>query len=407
MKTKLLILIIFLLSGFSSYSQVFSGDLPGIDSFWTNDAVTAYIEDLYNDGDSILHITGVFRKVNNIDANKICSWDGSEIIFYGSDTGIDGFPNCVQMYNDTLYIGGQFYNYNDPSRNYLTIWNGESWQGSAAGQPRGPIWDMCLYNGKLCIAGNFTYIGEQNYGRIALYDGAEWENIGDLGTLAYAVESFNGDLLYAGGHYSYGIKKYLGGTDWETFEDTPNDFLFCLKADTFNTFLYAGGMFTHMGNLRSRGIVMWDGFKWNSMHYEYGSTVAKKAIAIYRGDVYTGNNFTYDEATDTYNYFIARWDGESWDSIGGNFNSTIGAIEVFRDEIYIGGYFRTYNGGQRNKGLVKLTMPDNGCNYIKPRINTFADTVYLGSGASTGSATAEALALSIAEVSFFNNNPYV
>ncbi|MDR2009054.1 MAG: PKD domain-containing protein, partial [Bacteroidales bacterium] len=179
----------------------------------------------------------------------------------------------------------------------------------------------------------------------------------------------------------------------------PNDYLYALKADTFNTFLYAGGMFTRMGNLRSRGIAMWDGFKWNSMHYEYGSTVGQKAIAIYRGDVYTGSNFTYDEATDTYNYFIARWNGESWDSIGGNFDDTMGAIEVFQNEIYIGGGFRTYNGGQRNKGLVKLTMPDNGCNYIKPRINTFADTVYLGSGASTSSATAE--------MHFFNNNPYV
>ncbi|MDD4150405.1 MAG: PKD domain-containing protein [Bacteroidales bacterium] len=96
--------------------------------------------------------------------------------------------------------------------------------------------------------------------------------------------------------------------------------------------------------------------------------------------------------------FITKWNGESWDSIGGAFNITIFALEVFRDTLYIGGTFKYWGGSspvpdKRSKDLVKLYMPDNGCDYLKPRINTWADTFYLNGGEAV--------------VNLYNNNPYV
>jgi hypothetical protein len=137
---------------------------------------------------------------------------------------------------------------------------------------------------------------------------------------------------------------------------------------------------------------MWDGFSWHPMNYEHGNTVWDKALAVYRGDLYTGHARAYNEESGINNFFICRWDGEQWDSLGGGFNDGIFALEVFQDELYIGGGFTTYDG-QPSKGMRKMSFPDNGCNYIKPRINTHSDIFYIRN--EEGAAA-----------QFYNNNPY-
>ncbi|NCC88576.1 MAG: PKD domain-containing protein, partial [Clostridia bacterium] len=186
------------------------------------------------------------------------------------------------------------------------------------------------------------------------------------------------------------------GTQWETFPVKPNDFVFELKADTINTFLYVGGQFTAVAGEPSVGSAMWDGFNWHPLGDYCGATVWQQAMEIYRGDLYTGGGLIDNEGN--LDMYIAKWNGESWDSIGGNFSSSIFALEIFRDTLYIGGAFRTWDsiqngGGIRSKGMVKLYMPDNGCDYLKPRINTYADTFYLNGGEAV--------------VNLYNNNPYV
>jgi hypothetical protein len=126
-----------------------------------------------------------------------------------------------------------------------------------------------------------------------------------------------------------------------------------------------------------------------------GSTVWQQAMEIYRGDLYTGGGLINNEGN--LDMYITKWNGESWDSIGGNFSSSIFALELFRDTLYIGGAFQTWDsvpdgGGIRSKGMVKLYMPDNGCDYLKPRINAYTHTFYLNNG--------EAIA------NLYNNNPY-
>jgi len=229
--------------------------------------------------------------------------------------------------------------------------------------------------------------------KIAAYTGEEWLNVGDLGHWCKALAVFN-DELYAGGYW--GVKRYLGGEDWELFDVVPNGYVNELMIDTINSFMFVGGQFWAIDGQDSWGSAIWDGFNWVPMgNSVVGSTVNSQASAIYRGEYYVGNGISTLE--DGIEIFVKKWNGVAWDSIGGCFNDAISAIEVFRDTLYIGGGF-TYWGGnspvpdKRNKGLVKLYMPNNGCDYLKPRINTWADTVYLEGGE--------------AELNFYNNNPY-
>jgi hypothetical protein len=397
MKVKNLILIMILqvfLTPAISFSQVWDDNFVGIDSLYHPLGGVINLNDFYNYDDTVLYIAGSFSNVNNFEANGIISWNTDTIQTY--QVGMEwGVINAVHIYRDTLYIGGSFQSASgEPNTARLAIWNGESWQGTSLGQPDGWIYDFTQFHDTLFICGDYFHIGSQSFNMIAAYNGEDWINVGSFGMWASALEVFNGEL-YAGGYW--GIRKYLGGTQWETFPVKPNDFVFELKADTTNTFLYVGGQFTSVAGQPSVGSAMWDGFNWHPLGNYCGATVWQQAMEIYRGDLYTAGGIYYTD-DEEYRTFITRWNGESWDSIGGGFSDNISAIELFRDTLYIGGGFQTWSPvnpevKQRNKGMVKLFMPDNGCDYLKPRINAYADTFYLNGGEAV--------------VNLYNNNPYV
>ncbi|MBN2779246.1 MAG: PKD domain-containing protein [Bacteroidales bacterium] len=397
MRKILIIVICFVYILNQVAAQVWSDDFIGLDSI-TNISTPEeinpiYLMDIYNSGDSILFFGGGFYYVNDIEAHGIGSWNGDTV--YSFQDGVDwGLIESIIEYNDTLYIGGSFNTAsNNPNTARLAVWNGEGWQSPSIGQPGSEVRDFCIYHDTLFIAGNFSTIGGVSFDKIAAYNGEEWINVGSFGMYARALEVFNGEL-YAGGYW--GVRRYLGGTEWEIFDIVPNGQINELTVDTINTFLFVGGQITQIDGEDSWGSAVWDGFNWTPMGVFYGNTVFSQASAMYRGEYYLGNGYYFHE-DDTYETFIKKWNGESWDSIGGNFNDNILSLEVFRDTLYIGGGF-TYWGGdspiadKRSKGLVKLYMPDNGCDYLKPRINTYADTFYLEGGE--------------VDVNLYNNNPY-
>jgi hypothetical protein len=391
---RIIILVVLIISSFNiTIAQTWDDNFVGIDSLWSNFGADASVYDFYNCNDSILFIGGGIRCVNQDTINNILSWNMTSVTSFEDGVEIGGI-RAITVYNDTLYIGGTFISASEnPDTRGLAIWNGTNWQGTRIGGFSTDVEDFCIYNGMLIVGGRFTQIGVEVFYKIAAYNGENWINIGYMGTWVSALTVFNGDL-YAGGYF--GLRKYLGGTAWEDFEVEPNDFIYALETDTINSFMFVGGQFNAVGGQTSVGSAMWDGFNWHPLGDYCGATVWRQAMEIYRGDLYTGGGLINNEGN--YDMYITRWNGESWDSIGGNFSSSIFALEIFRDTLYIGGAFQTwdsvpYGDGIRSKGIVKLYMPDNGCDYLKPRINTYADTFYLSGGE--------------VDVNLYNNNPYV
>ncbi len=363
-----------------------------IDSLYINGWV-ANISDLFNDGDSILYIAGPFTYVNFQNTYQVLKWNGYN--YYLLQNGISsGGINVVTRFNNKILFAGDFLHVNNlPNTSRLVAWTGTHWQSVGGGGINGEVMDLVVHNDTLYIGGNFNEIGSSVYDMIAAYSGSNWINIGSWGQWVSALEFMNGEL-YGGGYY--GFRRYLGDTDWEIFADQPSGNVYELKTDTTNSFLYVCGGFYQVGDSVSSGVAIWDGFKWNYTGYYCHTVPWPQSVAIYRGDLFTGCGQYWDNGTN-YRTFITRWNGETWDSVGGAFNDNIFALEVFRDTLYIGGGFSYWGGDSpnpthRSKGLVKLYMPDNGCDYLKPRINTWADTFYIYNGE--------------AEVNLYNNNPY-
>jgi hypothetical protein len=391
MKTVILILSIFL-GAFMINAQTWSTDFKGIDSLWNPLGGHGEVFSMHNYKDSILFIGGTFKNVNNeIDVNSIISWNGDTISRF--ENGLDQWAivNDILFYKGKMFVGDYFWSASDhPNTKNIAIWNGSTWEGTSIGQPTSDVHEFALFQGNLIVGGNFEHFGTTPLGRIALFDGTNWHNIGFFGMWIKALAEFNGEL-YAGGYH--GLRKYLGGTSWEYLPIQPigdNGWISEFQVDSFNTFLYVGGQFMEVAGQSSIGIAMWDGFNWNAISGFNNMFIAPQAMKLFQNDLYAGCH--YDLINGAYSFRLGRWNGTHWDSIGGNFNDAIHAMEIFRDTIYIGGTFSKFNG-ERSKGLVKLAMPDNGCNYIKPRINTLSDTFYLNNG--------------FVNVQFYNNNPYV
>jgi hypothetical protein len=393
---KTFLLLTFLIGSLFGYSQTWSDDFGLIDSIYI-ESDFANVKDLFNDGDSVLYIAGPFTYVNLQNTYQVLKWNGYN--YYLLQNGISsGGINIVTRFNNQILFGGDFTHVNSiPNTARLVAWNGTSWQSVGGGGISGEVCDLTAYNDTLFIGGYFGQIGSVAHNKVAAFSNNNWISISDngFGNFSAAMEIFNKEL-YASAWY-WGIRRYLGNGEWEMHPDQPNGYIYELKSDTTNSFLYVCGGFNQVGDSTSYGVAMWDGFKWNYMDAYCQTTLWPQSVAIYRGDLFTGCGRYYDNETE-FRAYITRWNGETWDSIGGAFNSTIFALEVFRDTLYIGGSFTHWGGDSpipthRSKGLVKLYMPDNGCDYLKPRINTYADTFYLNGGE--------------VDVNLYNNNPYV
>jgi hypothetical protein len=390
---RIILVLICVISSFFVFSQTWSDDFGLLDSIYI-ESDFANVKDLFNDGDSVLYIAGPFTYVNLQNTYQIVKWNGYNYFLLQNGISSGGI-NVVTRFKNQILFGGDFTHVNSiPNTARLVAWNGTNWQSVGGGGLTGEVRDLVVHNDTLFLGGDFEHVGATEYNKVAAFSNNNWINIGAWGQWVSALEFMNGEL-YGGGYY--GFRRYLGETEWEIIPLQPDGNVYELKTDSVNSFLYVCGGFYQVGDSVSSGVAMWDGFKWNYTGYYCHTVPWPQSVAIYRGDLFTGCGQYYDNETE-FRAYITRWNGESWDSIGGAFNSTIFALEVFRDTLYIGGSFTHWGGDSpvpthRSKGLVKLYMPDNGCDYLKPRINTYADTFYLNGGE--------------VDVNLYNNNPYV
>ncbi|GAB4280847.1 MAG: hypothetical protein Kow0068_05200 [Marinilabiliales bacterium] len=358
-----------------------------------------------------LYITGGFDTVyinndTNIYAKAITVWDGSN--WSALDDGVyngiyvDDIKD-IELFANDIYFGGSFAVSNGIN---ITRWTDNGWNRLNE-EPSNVVDELKSYNGLLYVAGGFGYIGTTLMPYFAAFDGLLWHNILKPNDNIRALEVFKGEL-YAGGSFGYIGNTSLNnvarfdGTQWHPLGNGTNCSIHAMAVDTINSFLYIGGCFSSVyrsdgSSIAVDGVGMWDGYQWNKVGYGDGIQweVWMDAMAVYHGDLYVG--LTSCEAAPIYS-MIARWDGAKWDTLGNGLNNTVYGMDVFHDTLWVCGRFTNVDGHYTPQGLAKWYMPDTNCNYLKPVVyslknGALQDTFYITGG--------------VAEVEFYNNNPYV
>jgi hypothetical protein len=348
------------------------------------------VQALYAD-DSILYVGGSFISGGEIELRSTGRWNGSawDSMAQGIYTGA---VMCLQKYNNKIYAGGGFIEYDHPYSNKIDCWDGMNWIGlpNHYGDVNGEVFSLTIYNNMLILGGEFHSIGGVpfNFTHIAAYNGSDYVHVGFLPDMVFALGVYNGEL-YAGGVFPT-IKKY-NGSNWQDVGGIFNDYIQDMEVDTFNNFLYvAGGFSAADDTLITDGVAMWDGFSWNRVGYGFGVGTGVICIKLYRGDLYTG--MVWDTIGGIRTGYLARWDGQNWHPAGDTLKWTVWDMEVFKDTLYVGG--KDYEYPTTEKGILGrwYMPPDTTCKYLQPRVFALADTFNTFLGA--------------AWVQLYNNNAY-
>jgi hypothetical protein len=284
-----------------------------------------------------------------------------------------------------LYAGGQFTTAGGNPIVHIAKWDGASWSGLGGGMSGYAVFALAVFDDDgpgphppaLYAAGSITNAGGTPANNIAKWDGTSWTTVGG-GTnnwiLALAVYDDDGPgphlpALYAGGYFTTAggqpasrIARW-DGTAWSevgggTGGVSPG--VYALKvfdddgAGPHLPALYAGGTFTNAGGTPADHVAKWDGTSWSALGSGTGSDVyalagfdedgpGPQAAALYVAGMFwsAGGQFATH---------IARWDGSSWQTVGGTgVGNVVHALLAYDDDgpgphpeaLYVGGYFTT------------------------------------------------------------------
>jgi hypothetical protein len=118
--------------------------------------------------------------------------------------------------------------------------------------------------------------------------------------------------------------------------------------------LYVVGAFRSVHGDTCNSVAYWDGANWYGMNFPVDFTndvPLNFKIIYYKNEFYVGGN-CYDNLGGGINNDIARFDGVQWKQVGGGLKgglSDITDMVVYKNELYVCGYFRKIDGNVGNK----------------------------------------------------------
>ncbi|MFO0830660.1 MAG: hypothetical protein U0637_02340 [Phycisphaerales bacterium] len=122
---------------------------------------------------------------------------------------------------------------------------------------------------------------------------------------------------------------------------------------SYNNALYAGGGFDNTGGTPLAGLARWTGTAWSAVGGGLWSpdpgtgapSVWVLAMTVYNGELVVAGEFQrVNGSGGTVVNNIARWNGSTWQAMGGGSNGQIGALAVHNGELYAGGTFSAMGG---------------------------------------------------------------
>ncbi|MCK4340657.1 MAG: hypothetical protein KAY37_02895 [Phycisphaerae bacterium] len=249
---------------------------------------------------------------------------------------------ALAVYQDELYVGGDFPMVGDEWMANIAKWDGTAWSCPGGGVDY-DIDALAVYNGDLYAGGGFTEAGGVPVERIARWDGSNWSALGSgCDSHVLALTEYD-DQLYVGGEFTTAggagaehIARWTG-SNWDTV-GTGTDGDVCALA-VYDGDLYVGGEFTMAGGVPAENIARWNGSTWSAVGsgLSGGQLARVYAFAVYNNKLYAGGRFMAAGGEEVYN--IAQWDGASWSPVGTGMNSTVRALAVYNNELYAGGEF--------------------------------------------------------------------
>jgi len=156
-----------------------------------------------------LYLGGTFPAAyyNETDKAYLAIWDKSTqrvLPAYPAGQEADNFVRSLAVWNNKLYIGGDFQMIGGVSSPRLAALSGTTYEAVPGSPTNGQVRALLATPSHLYVAGNFTNAGGQTINRVArLSSGGVWSNLGSgIGPLVVNALALHNGYLYAGGNFT-------------------------------------------------------------------------------------------------------------------------------------------------------------------------------------------------------------
>lgn len=155
---------------------------------------------------------------NLLPIRDVFMWDGTQAVQLGAGIfGGGSNMNALAVYQNELYLAGNFWQADGNVGDNIMKWDGTSWSQVGGGLNQ-HVWALKVYGGYLYAVGSFNYAGNIPASCIARWDGTSWSALGpeifDNGISC--IEFYNNELYVGGGFWHIDtltvnrIAKYTG-----------------------------------------------------------------------------------------------------------------------------------------------------------------------------------------------------
>ncbi len=298
-------------------------------------------------------------------------------------TSIEVFDDGLGPFGGpSLYSAGNFYVAGGIPVNRIARWDGEDWNPLGVlggGLADGAASDMAVYDDgtgsgpALYVAGQFTFVDDNNYAYLARWDGSAWSRVGGgvngQVTSLKVLDDGSGPALYirglftrvdtqdlsAGGVTANRVARWNGA--WSGLAGgitTDGDVLDLAVFDDGSgggPRLYAAGSFTTIGGVSAKRAARWNNAtnSWESLG-NFGLNATARTLAAFHDGlspgIFFGGDFTV--AGGLAARYIAKWDGNTWSVVGLGTNGPVTALAPFDSPgvhaLYVGGNFTSAGG---------------------------------------------------------------
>ena len=282
----------------------------------------------------------------------MASWDGTSWSAVGA--GISSGVLALAAYD--AGAGAQLYAGSD----WVRRWDGTTW--STIGFANDWVRSLEVHDdgtgSALYAGGEFDSISGVAANRVARWNGLSWNalGVGIGGGCCTSVDTLtvhddgSGPALYAAGDGTGTVRRW-DGASWSSVGAGvgPGEWHVLLSHDDGNgPELYGGGSFLWLDLPAAKRVAKFDGESWLSLGA--GVDWHVRAVAVYDDGtgpaLYAGGDF--EAAAGVAVNHVARWDGTSWSPLAGGVNDTVRAFAVYDagagPELYVGGDFWRADG---------------------------------------------------------------
>ncbi len=291
--------------------------------------------------------------------------------------------------NNKLFVGYSYNIQSGSSFNSIAQWNGLYWDSLGSGI-NGIPYGICGFNGDIIVGGSFSSAGNAlNAKNIAAWNGNSWYSLGD--GLNGVVSSFiiDNNKLIAFGQFDSSAYLHTckiavwDNNQWNAFDTTKWIGSGIYSAQIFNGELYICGNFRNSNNTIIN-IAKWNGITWQSV----GNGLMNNSwwiseMAVYKNELYIGGYFNKQMGTP--GNYIVKWDGAGFtELLSGIDNGQVFSLHIFEDKLYVGGQFTSVSGIEAN--FIAYWDGSQWCSFGGDInggigvINSYNNSLYIGGG---------------------------